>query len=84
MKGLILILAITLTSCQKNCYKFTITTTTTTWSGSSNPQTTTVVKCDLTSRQAKKVNQGLESTASTGIGKQKVTVETTSSYYIEP
>ena len=84
MKAIILILAITLTSCQKNCYKFLITTTTTTWGGSSNPQTTTVTKCGLTSRQAKKVNQGLESTASTGVGKQKVTVKTTSSYFIQP
>jgi hypothetical protein len=84
MKKLIFILVIGLSSCQKNCYKFIITTTTTSWGGSSNPTTTRVTQCGLTAREAKKANALLNSSSSTGVGKQLVTVKTTSTYSIEP
>ena len=85
MKKIIFILVIGLSSCQKNCYKFVITTTTTSyWSGTSNPTVTRVTQCGLTAREAKKANTLLNSKSSTGFGKQQVTVETTSTYSIEP
>lgn len=85
MKKIIFILVIGFSSCQKNCYKFVVTTTTTSyWSGTSNPITTRVTQCGLTAREAKKANALLNSTSSTGIGKQLVTVNTTSTYSIEP
>jgi hypothetical protein len=84
MRTIIFILVIGLSSCQKNCYKFIVTTTTTTWSGSGNPTTTRVTQCGLTAREAKKANALLNSTSSTGVGKQQVTVTTTSTYFLEP
>ena len=84
MKKIIFILVIGLSSCQKNCYKFIVTTTTTTWSGSGNPTYTRVTQCGLTAREAKRANSLLNVTSSTGIGKQQVTVKTTSTYSIEP
>jgi hypothetical protein len=85
MKKIIFILVIGLSSCQKNCYKFVVTTITTSyWNGIGNPTTTRVTQCGLTAREAKKANALLNSTSSTGLGKQQVTVKTTSTYSIEP
>lgn len=84
MKKIIFLLVIGLSSCQKNCYKFIITTTTTSWGGTSNPTVTRVVQCGLTAKEAKKANELLNTTSSTGVGKQLVTVKTTSTYSIEP
>ena len=68
-----------LTACEKACYKFNVTTVTTS-KYSSQTDVTNITKCDLTAKEAKKTANGLESTATSGTGNNKVTVTTTCSY----
>jgi hypothetical protein len=85
MKKAIILLTIivaTLTSCEKSCYQFNITTNTVSKYNEST-DITYVKKCDLTARQARKVADSMESTATTGVGSQKITVTTTCTYYIK-
>jgi hypothetical protein len=85
MKKAIILLTIivaTLTSCEKSCYQFNITTNTVSKYNEST-DITYVKKCDLTAREARKVADGMASTATTGVGNNKVTVTTTCTYYIK-
>jgi hypothetical protein len=85
MKKAIILLTIivaTLTSCEKSCYQFNIKTITVSKYNEST-DITYVKKCDLTARQARKVAESMETTATTGVGSQKITVTTTCSYYIK-
>jgi hypothetical protein len=77
-----LLLAVSLTSCEKSCYQFNIKTITVSKYNEST-DITYVKKCDLTARQARKVAESMETTATTGVGSQKITVTTTCSYYIK-
>jgi hypothetical protein len=84
MKKLLLILLVTisLSSCEKSCYQFNIKTVTDS-KYSDSEVITYVKKCDLTAKEARKVADGMASTATTGVGNNKVTVTTTCTYYIK-
>ena len=83
-KALILltIIVATLTSCEKSCYQFNIKNFTV-HKNTDSEVITYVKKCDLTAREARKVADGMASTATTGVGNNKVTVTTTCTYYIK-
>jgi hypothetical protein len=83
-KALILltIIVATLTSCEKSCYQFNIKTVTV-HKNSDSEVITYLKKCELTAREARKVANGMASTATTGVGNNKVTVTTTCTYYIK-
>ena len=85
MKRLLLLLLITisLTSCEKSCYRFIVTSKTTTYNNYNDKTTTSyITQCNLTARKARKVSEGMTNTVRTGVGKQLVTVETTCMYMI--
>jgi hypothetical protein len=81
---LLTIIVATLTSCEKSCYRFIVTSKTTTYNNYNDKTTTSyITQCDLTARKARKVSEGMTNTASTGVGKQLVTVETTVMYHLQ-
>ena len=78
---LILILTASLTSCERSCYVFKIKTVTTSQYNTST-DITSVKKCDITARIARKTCEGMESEASNGTGSKKVTVKTSCTYSV--
>ena len=69
-----------LTSCEKNCYKFRCTDTITTSNGGNPTNTTTTIeKCDITSKDSKKIVNAMNGSASTTINGKTTSVKTSCS-----